>query len=55
MVQEIKQNSVVVLNDKKELVEIPFGVIVWAAVSLTLSLFLSLEYLREGRLMLFWV
>lgn len=33
MVKEIKEQSVVVLNEKKELVEIPFGVLVWAAVS----------------------
>lgn len=34
MVKEIKEQSVVVENQKKELIEIPFGVLVWAAVSL---------------------
>jgi len=33
MVKEIKEQSVVVENEKKERVEIPFGVLVWAAVS----------------------
>ncbi|KAF8320308.1 NADH dehydrogenase [Clavulina sp. PMI_390] len=31
MVKEIKEQSVIVQNEKKELVEIPFGVLVWAA------------------------
>jgi len=31
MVKEIKEKSVIVQNDKKELFEIPFGVLVWAA------------------------
>lgn len=31
MVKEIKEQSVIVQNDKKELVEIPFGILVWAA------------------------
>lgn len=39
MVKEIKEQSVVVLNDKKETVEIPFGVLVWAAVGFFLSFF----------------
>lgn len=33
MVKEIKEQSVIVQNEKKDLVEIPFGVLVWAAVS----------------------
>jgi hypothetical protein len=33
MVKEIKEQSVVVENQKKELIEMPFGVLVWAAVS----------------------
>jgi len=33
MVKEIKEQAVVVENQKKERVEIPFGVLVWAAVS----------------------
>jgi len=33
MVKEVKENCVVVQNEKKELIEIPFGVLVWAAVS----------------------
>jgi NADH:ubiquinone reductase (non-electrogenic) len=40
MVKEIKEKSVVVMNDKKELVEIPFGVLVWAAVRVLFSLYL---------------
>lgn len=32
MVKEIKEQSVVVANERKELMEIPFGVLVWAAV-----------------------
>ena len=36
MVKEIKEQSVVVANERKELMEIPFGVLVWAAVRLSL-------------------
>ena len=35
MVKEIKEQAVVVENEKKERIEIPFGVLVWAAVSLS--------------------
>jgi len=38
MVKEIKERSAIVQNEKKELVEIPFGVLVWAAGNVGRSL-----------------